>query len=262
GFAPKSELDQQLSGAGQGEHVRVLETERLRFRTVHARGEDLWPERSFPGCSVDDSLPVGSEPGGIDGPTAKSQLPELWTRRSPDRCAGDDAHDAGRGNERKQDERRAPSPHRRGPRAQRMQRRLLQIEREILSGLVTPFPILLQTAPNNPVDLQRDLRGEVGRVVVQDCRPRLNRRLPLEGTLSGEHLVEDGSRAEDVRTMIGLAAAHLLRGHVLDGSEDWPDVGARRRKLHFTLWRHKPGSGQSGEAEVENLQPSLVRDEE
>ena len=143
-----------------------------------------------------------------------------------------------------------------------MQRRLLQIEREILGGLVTPLAALLQTAADDPVHFQRDLRGQVGRVVIEDRGARLDRRLALEGTLSGEHFIQDSSRAEDVRAVVRLAAADLLRGHVLDGSENWPQVGARRRRLHLRLWRHKPGSGQLGEAKVEDLQPSLVRDEE
>ena len=142
-----------------------------------------------------------------------------------------------------------------------MQRGLLQIEREILGGLVTPFSALLQTAPDNPVHLQRDLRGQIGGVVVEDRGSRLDRRLPLEGALSGEHFIQDSSRAEDVRAVVRLAAADLLRGHVLDGSENWPQVGARRRRLRLRRW-HKPGSRQLGEAEIEDLQPSLVRDEE
>ena len=68
-----------------------------------------------------------------------------------------------------------------------MHRRLFQVQGKILGGLVTPLPVLLQAAADDPVDLQRDLGGQVRGIVVQDRGARLHGRLPLEGTLSGEH---------------------------------------------------------------------------
>ena len=143
-----------------------------------------------------------------------------------------------------------------------MQRGLFQIQREVLGGLVAPLGALLETAADDPVDLQRDLRGQIRRIVVQDRGAGLHRRVSLEGTPTSEHLVKDGAGAEDVRAVVRLVTTHLLRGHVFDRPEDRPQLGARREGLHLHLRRDDPGAGQLGEAEVEDLQPSFVRDEE
>src|ERR1700674_2131485 len=101
-----------------------------------------------------------------------------------------------------------------------MDRRLFEVEGKVFGGLVTAIRVLLETPPDDPIRLHGYLRWQVGGLVIQDRRPRPNRRGPLEGTVTGEHLVEDGAGAEDVGSMIGFAALHLFRGHVFDRAED------------------------------------------
>ena len=168
---------------------------------------------------------------GVDRPPAECQLAELRTLRFLGASAGDDPSETGRAEQRKADESCAPPPHRiRARRTQRVDRGLFEVEGKILGRLVAAIRVLLETPADDPIHLHRYLRWQVGGLVVQDRSPRADRGRSLEGTVTGEHLVEDGAGAEDVGSMIGLAALHLLRGHVFDGAEDLacPDALLRR----------------------------------
>src|SRR5581483_6442293 len=81
-----------------------------------------------------------------------------------------------------------------------------------------------------------------------------------EGAAAAEHFVEDRAEAEDVGAVIGGEAAHLLRGHVADRAED----NARRGAL-LHGWRERQVARrrpQLGDAEVENLDAAVARDEQ
>ena len=66
---------------------------------------------------------------------------------------------------------------------------------------------------------------EIRRLLRQDRRDRVGRRVAAERALPREHLVEDRPEREDVGPAVGGLAAHLLRRHVAHRAED--DAGLR-----------------------------------
>ena len=73
----------------------------------------------------------------------------------------------------------------------------------------------------------------------------------LEGTLAAKHFVENAAEAEDVGTMIGRLAPHLLRRHVSRGAENLSGTGVDRFPVEgFTVSLLAP---KFGEAEIQNL---------
>src|SRR5205823_1096119 len=162
-------LDEDFARPRKRQDVRVLEAEGPRFGAMDPRRENLRPPRPFPRSGVQDGLPVRSKPGRVDASATEGQLPELRTRCSRCPQSGNDACAAGCKNRDQECERRAP-PSQQGSseRAQRAHRGLLQIEGEILGGLVASLGALLETATNDLIDLQRDRGGKIWRLLVQD----------------------------------------------------------------------------------------------
>ncbi len=85
----------------------------------------------------------------------------------------------------------------------------------------------------------------------------------MERAVAREHLVEDRAEGEEVAAGVGRPSAHLLRRHVADRSEDDSRLGPGRRGRQIRLLaRALFGVRQLREAEVEDLQPPVLRDEE
>jgi hypothetical protein len=136
--------------------------------------------------------------------------------------------------------------------ALRQRWRRTERERQVGGGLEAVRGILLQAAPHDPVELGRNMPGQRRRLLVEDCGSGFEVRRTLERTPAGEHLVEDAAAGEDVGALVGALSAHLFGRHVAHRAEDGAFAGAalcgRRRQL--------------GDAEVEDLEPALVRDEQ
>ncbi len=85
--------------------------------------------------------------------------------------------------------------------------------------------------------------------------------LAPERTLSRRHLVENDAEGEDIRARIEGLPLRLLRRHVGDRSHNPPFLGSRlRRKLAHPA-DHRTRL-QLRQAEVQNLEPSLVAQHE
>ncbi len=120
-------------------------------------------------------------------------------------------------------------------------------------------PVLAQAAPHQLLDRRRHLalRRHRGGLLGENGDHRLDRRGAGEGPAAGEHLVDHGAEGEEIRAVIHLLALDLLRRHVADRAHDRP--------------RHRRAAGERavlasrgllGEAEVQDLHPPVVRQEE
>ena len=131
-----------------------------------------------------------------------------------------------------------------------------------MRGRIPLLRILLQTVADDPLELQWDTRGERRRIVVEDCVRGLDGRVALECTAPREHLVQDGPEAEQVRALIRGLTPDLLGRHVPDGAKNRALLGVRLRRGERLAGSQRHRRHQLGDAEVEDLQPSLLGDEE
>ena len=165
-----------------------------------------------------------------------------------------------------------PAPRRPGSRRDRARagrrepRERLEVERQIVGRVKTLLRILLQAVPHDALEPRREVlvgQREVRRVLPQDRRHRVGGGVAVEGALAREHLVEDRAEGEDVAAGVGLPPAHLLGRHVADRPEDHSRLGrGRRRRQVRLLLPALLGVRQLREAEVEDLDPAVLRDEE
>ena len=141
----------------------------------------------------------------------------------------------------------------------------LEVERQVVRRVEALLGILLEAVPHDAVEARRDVlvgRREVRRVLPQDGRHRLRRRLAVEGARARDHLVENGAEREDVRARIGLLSLDLLGRHVAERAEHDAGLGAvRGRQVRLRPGR-AVGLRQLGEAEVEDLDPAVVGHEQ
>src|SRR5215472_6251291 len=85
----------------------------------------------------------------------------------------------------------------------------------------------------------------------------------MKGAPSRKHLVKDRAKRKDVGTMIYRAAFDLFRRHIVDGAHDLARIGIHPSRGNAGLWLLAvSGAGQLGQAEIENLQASVVGDKE
>jgi hypothetical protein len=79
--------------------------------------------------------------------------------------------------------------------------------------------ILCETATDQLRKEGRNVRKR-WRLVVKDGVAALDQGAAGEWALPGEHFVQDGPEAEDVRSSVDALSADLLRRHVRRGSQD------------------------------------------
>ena len=122
--------------------------------------------------------------------------------------------------------------------------------------------IFFQAVADNSLQAGRDIArgfGKFGDFFFQNRAHGVGGRLAVEGTLAGNHFVQDGAEGKDVGTGVGGFTAHLLGRHVADSAHDQTGFGSR---LHG--WRvGAVGRGfrarELRETEVQNLDSAIVR---
>ena len=122
---------------------------------------------------------------------------------------------------------------------------------------------LFDTMPRDPFD--RGWNGTLrqpARLLLEDRRHRFSRRLPLERRAAREHLAEDRSEREDVGPLVDRRAAGLLRRHVADRADDRPGLGVAATVASAMFVSRGDGRPCLGQAEVENLDPAVLRDQD
>ena len=121
---------------------------------------------------------------------------------------------------------------------------------------------------HDPAQGERDGPGglfELGRIVAQDGGHRLAGGAPSECLPARQHLEEHHAEAEEVAARIDRLAAHLLGAHVAERPEDRPLSSVL---VADGLGGHEGVGAPAGrldlrsQAEVEDLEPTLLRDPE
>ena len=144
-------------------------------------------------------------------------------------------------------------------------RKRVQRKTEVARRLKARGRALLQAVPDDPVERWRDLRAgfqSLRRIFVQDRRDGFGRTALLKRALTGQHLVEDPAEGEDVGARIDGLTLQLLGRHVAERSQHDASLrpgrgrGEVRKGAGFFLLR------QLRQAEVEDLDPPVFRDEE
>ena len=100
------------------------------------------------------------------------------------------------------------------------------------------------------------------RLLHQDRGDRLGVRVSLECLLAREQLVEDRPEREDVRAVIDRESFHLLGRHVADRPHDRPGLRVSRVRRGARLLARGNGLDSLRQAEVEDLDVAVSRDEE
>ena len=233
------------------------------------RGEEL-DRILLPGGRVDDALTVRGEASAPDVPAPESHPPKQWSgaggwlpQEVPDNQAARQDRD-------REESFRKPcgtAPRRRngarsrgGGSGQR-----LQVEGEVVGGVEALFGVLLEAVAHDPLEAGGDVLvgdGEIRRVLLEDRRHRVRGRVAVERALAREHLVEDRAEGEDVAAGVGGPAAHLLGRHVAERAQHDARLraggGGRKVGRLGALFLVR----QLGEAEVEDLDAAVLRDEE
>jgi len=120
-----------------------------------------------------------------------------------------------------------------------------------------------QTAPHDPVKVPRWRRGRQRRRVRRENRRyQGRRRRRIERTSSGRHLIDDGSKSEDVAALVGRFTFKPLRRKVMRRAEDraLDRAGLRRAFAGGLGGRRGISLPKLRETEVEHLHPGW-RDE-
>ena len=127
-------------------------------------------------------------------------------------------------------------------------------------GGVKALPAILSEAPPHHAHERRReyRRREFGRIRLEDRVHRFHGRRAGKRPSSGQHLVQHGAERENVGARIDGQPPHLFRRHVADGSDDDARARDRLEARHLCFDRHL----LPGEAEIENLQPRVAREEE
>ena len=148
----------------------------------------------------------------------------------------------------------------------RRARKRFEVEREVVGRVEALLGILLEAVAHDALEAGRDVLvgdGEIRRILLQDRRHRVRGGVAVESASAREHLVQDGAEGENVRARVGRPAAHLLGRHIAERAHDDAGLGARGGRGQVRL---RPRSfadlGELGQAEVEDLDAPVLRDEE
>ena len=144
-----------------------------------------------------------------------------------------------------------------------MRRKRFEGEGEIASRLETPRRRFLQAPIDDPHQSGRDVAvviRNVGRVLLEDGRDRVNRRGAPKRALSSEHLVQHGTERKDVCAMIDELPAQLLRCHVAHRAEQHAWLRPDRRCRDIARSRNRGHLHEFREAEVQNFHATAGSD--
>ena len=136
-------------------------------------------------------------------------------------------------------------------------------ERGVSRGLESLLRTLFQAVAHHAVKGRGHpiSGGKIGRLVCQDRVEGFDRRVTFERPLAGEHLVEHGAKAEDIRPVIDALPPHLLGRHVAHRAEHEAGIGlgALGQSVAALGWL---AFSELRDAEVENLHAAVSRDEQ
>jgi hypothetical protein len=133
-----------------------------------------------------------------------------------------------------------------------------------MGGVETLLKILLQTAVHYALYTRRRARRKLRdglRILVQYRGHGFRRRRLAECLLARHHLVKDRAEGKNVRTMVGRLSPHLFRRHVTHRPHHHAGFGCLQRDGLFIL-RCGVNERKLGQAEVENLDSSISREEQ
>jgi len=88
--------------------------------------------------------------------------------------------------------------------------------------LVTQRPVFFQSLVDDVFEFERQIRIEPNwwsGGTIQNCFEDDRRTLATEGQLASGHLIEDGSKREQIGPCIQFSRPRLLRRHISDGAE-------------------------------------------
>jgi hypothetical protein len=112
---------------------------------------------------------------------------------------------------------------------------------------------------NDAVECRGQIRPhghELRRILREDRRHRVGRRVAVERPLAAHHLVEHGAEREHVGARVHRLAAHLLGRHVADGPHHGARIGHRVRDARRS--REIGAAGLARQSKVENLHLPVV----
>ena len=96
-------------------------------------------------------------------------------------------------------------------------------------------------------------------MAVQNRLDRIGGGLPLKRSFARKHFVDDRAYRKDVGPLVNGESAHLFRRHVSDRAHHHP--GGRISCQGSCVGRGGLRIDQLGQAEVENLQVAIFREE-
>src|SRR5215469_15145202 len=135
----------------------------------------------------------------------------------------------------------------------------------IVRGAEALLGVLLQAVAYDALQGGRNVPasfGKIRRVFLQNGDHRVCGCSSLEGSLSREHLIQNGADGEDVGSRIGFQTADLFRGHIADSAEHHPGSGAHRCGWHtgLSLGSRRLVAHELRQAEIEKLDAPFPRD--
>jgi hypothetical protein len=134
----------------------------------------------------------------------------------------------------------------------------LQIEQEVLRGLIAFLAILAQRLGDDALQLGGSFRLQRRRLPLEDRDEHVGRRLPIEWPPAGDHFVEHHAQTEDVGPGVHLDAACLLRRHVADRAEHGSRIGPGRERGRGGGGLARGALRQLRQAEVEDLDVAVA----
>jgi len=268
----RRERDGDVARRRDREDVGVPQAERPRVWAVGAAEVDL-QGAAVPRGRIEDRFSVRAEACAPDGTAPERELSEGRRRTFARAVQGDVCH-PGADERRGEDGSHEDAPRRPALRSGNRRghlggsgktRERLEVEREVARRVETLLRVLLEAVTHDPLEPRLDApvrRGEVRRVLAQDRRDRLGGGRPVERPAAREHLVEDRAEREDVRSLVGRVALHLLGRHVAERPHHDAGLSAGGFGRQIRLRRAAPALVQLREAEVEDLDPTVFREEE